>query len=70
LYRRLLEKCQGRVVRSDTGWADDAANAANEEAERGFLGMATDAEWAGWRAAQRAARNVRVTDAFIDYSLP
>jgi len=45
LYRRLLEKCQGRVVRSDLGWADDAKNAQNKAAEKEFTGLATTTEW-------------------------
>jgi hypothetical protein len=68
LYRALLEHCQGRVVRSDLGWADDAANAANATAEEAFLNMATTAEWQTWKQAQQAAGNrVQVTPRFIDY---
>ncbi len=40
LYRRLLEKCQGRVVRSDLGWADDAKNASDKATEQEFAGLA------------------------------
>ena len=69
LYRRLLEKCQGRVVRSDLGWADDARNAKNKDAEKEFLNMATDAEWAKWKKSQTAAANVNVDDIYVDYIL-
>jgi hypothetical protein len=69
LYRRLLEKCNGRVVRSDIGWAADAATAANAEAEQDFLEMATDAEWTSWTAAQAVATNVTITPLYVDYVL-
>jgi hypothetical protein len=52
LYRRLLEKCQGRVVRADLGWADDSRNAANRSAEKEFDGLADGPTWSGWRASQ------------------
>ena len=53
LYRRLLEKCQGRVVRSDIGWAANVKpGAKGTEAE--FAGMGTDAEWSAWTKAQQA----------------
>jgi hypothetical protein len=69
LYRRLLEKCQGRVVRSDLGWADDAQNAKNPKVETEFIGMASPAEWAKWKQAQTAATNVAVSANYIDYVL-
>jgi hypothetical protein len=69
LYRRLLEKCQGRVVRSDVGWADDAANAKNRDTEKEFADMATAAEWKTWKTSQDAATHVTVTDLFVDYLL-
>ena len=34
LYRRLLERCQGRVVRSDVGWADTSTRATRREVEQ------------------------------------
>jgi hypothetical protein len=68
LYRRLLEKCQGRVVRSDIGWAADAATAANADAEEEFLGMATAQEWTTWATAQAAA-SVTIGGLFVDYVL-
>jgi hypothetical protein len=69
LYRRLLERCQGRVVRSDIGWADDAANAANAQVESELLNLASADEWARWRRAQRASSRVAITDLFVDYLL-
>lgn len=69
LYRALLDKCQGRVVRSDLGWADDAANAADKTVEKELRGLATAEEWKTWKTAQKAAKNVTVTPLFIDYVL-
>jgi hypothetical protein len=69
LYRRLLERCQGRVARSDLGWADDAQNAKNKAVEQEFIGMATPDEWAKWKLAQKAATNVTVSPNYIDYLL-
>jgi hypothetical protein len=69
LYRRLLERCRGRVARSDLGWADDAQNAKNKAVEQEFVGMATPDEWAKWKLAQKAATNVTVFPNYIDYLL-
>jgi hypothetical protein len=69
LYRRLLQKCQGRVVRSDIGWADDAANATNAKVERELADLATAQEWTRWRRSQRASSRVTITDLFVDYVL-
>ena len=69
LYRSLLEKCQGRVVRSDIGWADDAAAAENTKVEKELVGVAPPARWTTWRRAQRADRRVTITDLFVDYLL-
>jgi hypothetical protein len=69
LYRRLLEKCQGRVVRSDIGWADDAKNAQNKPVEKEFIGMATPAEWTKWKQSQTAATNVTVSPNHVDFEL-
>lgn len=69
LYRRLLEKCQGRVVRSDIGWADDAKNAQNKPVEKEFTGMATSAEWTKWKQSQTAATNVTISANHVDYEL-
>lgn len=68
LYRALLEHCQGRVVRSDLGWADDAAHAANPVVEEELLNLATPAEWQAWRQSQQAiGQRVQVHPRFVDY---
>ena len=70
LYRRLMEKCNGRVVRSDIGWAADPASATvNKTVEKEFVGMATKQEWTGWAAAQKAATHVVIDPLFVDYFL-
>lgn len=72
LYRRLLEKCRGRVVRSDLGWAADAAGATDKKTEQEFVGLASPAEWTKWAAAQKAAENakhVTMKGGFVDYRL-
>ena len=71
LYTALLGKCRGRVVRSDTGWADEAANAADLKTEEDLNGIGDDAKWALWKRAQQAADNKVVTigDSYIDYHL-
>lgn len=69
LYRRLLERCNGRVVRSDIGWAADAAGAANKKVEKAFVDIASKAEWKAWTTAQKAAKHVKVESLFIDYVL-
>ena len=69
LYRRLLEKCQGRVARSDLGWASDPATAADKATEKEFAKMATAAEWKKWGKAQQAATHVTIARKFIDYVL-
>jgi len=74
LYRRLLERCRGRVVRADIGWAADAATARNKEAEKAFIGIAGASEWAAWKQEQAAASaSGRITidpsKPYIDYLL-
>jgi hypothetical protein len=44
LYRNLLDHCQGRVLRSDIGWADDSKNAAQPTVEKEFNDLATPAD--------------------------
>lgn len=68
LYLHLLQKCQGRVVRSDLGWADDANNAANKSVEKEFVGLADTQTWNNWKQAQQKA-NVKVQHLFIDFVL-
>lgn len=67
LYRRLLEKCQGRVARSDIGWAAKATGEAAATTEKDFADLASDGEWAQWAAAQAAATHVRVEKVFVEY---
>lgn len=55
LYLRLLQKCQGRVLRSDIGWAEDydsIANASQKEVEVEFKDLASKADWKAWKASQ------------------
>jgi hypothetical protein len=66
LYRRLLEKCQGRVVRSDIGWIVNATGQAATTTEKEFKNLASDAEWTHWANAQAAATHVRVEELFVD----
>jgi Metallo-beta-lactamase superfamily len=68
LYRRLLERTNGRVVRSDLGWAADAVNAALPDGEKEFEGLATKTEWAKWTAQQKKAA-VTIGPLFCDYVL-
>lgn len=71
LYPHLLDKCQGRVVRSDLGWADDAANAANKEVEKELIGIGNPQDWSRWKLAQKKANvSIDVNGKFIDYTLP
>jgi len=64
LYRRLLEKCQGRVARSDLGIAADF----DGESEEGLQGVATEAEWIAWKESQDAA-NISAEELYIEYKL-
>jgi hypothetical protein len=67
LYRRLLEKCQGRVARSDLGWA--AAPVAGQESEEELKDLAKTKQWTEWAAAQKHAKHVRVDKLFVEYLL-
>lgn len=72
LYRRLLEKCQGRVARSDLGWADDARRAKDPAVEKEFQGMADAGTWAKWKQSQAQAEGggrVQVSRLYIDFVL-
>src|SRR5450755_139391 len=64
LYRRLLENCQGRVVRSDIGWAANA-KPGTKGTESEFAGLGTDAEWAKWNKAQQVATKVQIGPTYI-----
>jgi hypothetical protein len=73
LYRRLLEKCGGRVARSDIGWVIDPTGVAATKTEKEFVGMAAPAEWSAWKTAQKSAQDAKLVnfdqDAFIEYLL-
>ena len=69
LYRRLLEQCQGRVARSDIGWATKPVGEAAKTTESEFKKLATDQEWTEWEKSQAAATHVRMDDLFIEYVL-
>jgi hypothetical protein len=72
LYRRLAEKCQGRVMRSDIGWIADAESAADKTTEKEFIGIATQAEWVQWTQAQQAAEKsgaIKISNQYVDYTL-
>jgi hypothetical protein len=67
LYRGLLDRCQGRVSRSDIGWAVNV-QAGSKGTEAEFIALGTDAEWAGWTTSQ-AATHVQIADNHIDFNL-
>lgn len=71
LYRTLLEKCQGRVLRADLGWA--APPPAGAEDEQIFADLFQPAALAArWAAAQRRAEergDVQIEDLHIDVTL-
>jgi hypothetical protein len=72
LYLRLLKKCQGRVVRSDLGWADDAKNAADKDTEKEFTGLVDNATWTKWKQAQTKAvadQRVKIEKLYVDFML-
>jgi hypothetical protein len=69
LYLNLLQKCQGRVIRSDLGWADDAKSAKNKQVEKEFVSLADPSRWSTWKSAQQKA-NVTIQPTFIDFLLP
>jgi hypothetical protein len=69
LLLRLLQKCRGRVVRSDIGWVTEVKASAGDQTEQDFVGIADQAQWAEWRAAQRAASHVQVEPLFVDFNL-
>jgi len=68
LYRGLLDRCQGRVVRSDIGWAASVAQGTtNTESE--FIALGTDADWIEWTTSQQAATHVQIANDHIDFLL-
>jgi hypothetical protein len=69
LYRRLLEQCRGRVVRSDIGWATDSKLAANKAVEKEFDGLATTTEWTSWKQSQQAASHISISKLYVEFTL-
>lgn len=71
LYGELLEHCQGRVVRSDLGWADDANNAADKDVEKDLKNIANAAAWTTYKKEQAAVndKTVKIKDLYIDFLL-
>jgi hypothetical protein len=69
LYRTLLEKCEGRVVRSDLGWAAPANKLPPDHPEKELEALATDAEWQAWQKAQAAASHVKVAPLYVEFLL-
>jgi hypothetical protein len=68
LYRRLLDQCQGRVVRSDIGWAANVKQ-GTKGTESEFVALGTDAEWSSWTKSQQAAARVQIEANHIDFLL-
>lgn len=72
LYRRLLEQCQGRVVRSDLGWAAESSSAPSRKTESEFDGLGTARDWKTWKTAQVACEKagmIRIERLYADYVL-
>jgi hypothetical protein len=67
--RDLLQKCNGRVMRSDGEWAVQVKQAKKQDVESEFVGIGTDDDWQNWKVAQKNAPNVILGDAYIDYLL-
>ncbi|QEG00342.1 hypothetical protein Mal15_44120 [Stieleria maiorica] len=68
LYLRLLQKCQGRVVRADTGWAAKAG--PTDKTEKALRDLAGDTQWAAWKQSQTAATHIRTDNKlFAEYLL-
>lgn len=68
LYRELLKRCQGRVVRADLGWAAAAPTGSSDEEE--FNGLASPADWEAWATKQQQATHVRFDNPlFVEYLL-
>jgi Metallo-beta-lactamase superfamily len=68
LYRRLLEQCQGRVVRSDVGWAA-SVKPGTKGTEAEFAALGTDADWSAWSKAQQAAKHVELQPTYVQFTL-
>jgi len=62
LYLELLNRCQGRVVRADLGWATKAVPKNKDDVEFAFKGMGDDNQWTEWTKHQKAAKHVTVNN--------
>jgi hypothetical protein len=69
LYRALLEASDGRVARSDIGWAAVAHGVQKADVEGAFIDLATEDDWKRWSRSQEAATNVSIDKMFIEYRL-
>jgi hypothetical protein len=72
LYRRLLERCNGRVVRSDLDWAADSKVKGDPAVEAELAGIAKASEWTAWGKAQRRALDsgqVTINPLYVEYRL-
>ncbi len=69
LYRALLEATDGRVARSDIGWAAVAPGVQKTDVEGAFIDLSTEEDWRRWSRSQEAATNVSIDKLFIEYSL-
>lgn len=65
LYLELLNRCQGRVVRADLGWATKAVPKNNDDVEFAFKGMGNDKQWTEWTKHQKAAKHVTVNNRLL-----
>ncbi|MDZ4286371.1 MAG: hypothetical protein U0984_00340 [Prosthecobacter sp.] len=73
LYRALLEQCQGRVARSDIGWATDPGNVSAGDPEEAFRDFLPSSKWTTFQTKQSAAEAAGTVDLthslYVDYHL-
>ena len=75
LYRSLLEHCEGRVARSDIGWADDPAAIDDEQRAvegKDLADLFPRNRWTEFKNAQRLAEQGAidmVKEIYVDYEL-
>lgn len=68
LYKRLLEKCDGRVVRSDTGWAHEKPGVQGETELRQLF---EEPRWNEWARRHASSDQVGVDPGgtYVDFTL-
>jgi hypothetical protein len=68
LYKRLLEKCDGRVLRSDLGWAHESSGSETETELRQLF---EEPQWTEWGRKHGEQSDVVVDEnkAYIDFLL-